>query len=341
MRDIEKIKDSLIQELGIKNLEKMPRDASPRHYYRGTWNDKKSIVMVYPENTQETQRELDDFIKIGDWLAKQGVRIPQFYTRSKHKCCAIFEDLGTQTFRRTMTQAPEKTQDYYRLATKTLIKIKDAKNPDFLNNFKQTKVYARRRQFAEYYIAYNRREKTSPVLTQSYMDVLEKIEQGLAPIAQIFTHADYHLENLIYTKDGQCALIDYQDAFLCPQPYDLMNLLMDARNDVPQNIQKEMIDLYCEEMDEQKKQNFMNWYTVLAAQFHGRVLGLFIRLAAEQNRDSYLIHIPRLQNYMQAHLNHPIMQPLKSWFEKEGVDFTPLNDLDGNHIREVFQNISY
>ena len=115
--------------------------------------------------------------------------------------------------------------------------------------------------------------------------------------------------------------------------------LEDARVDVPQQIKKDMINRYCAKMNDHQKENFIKWYTVLAAQFHGRVLGLFIKLAAEQNRDSYLVHIPRLQRYFSDALNDPLLKPLKQFFDKEGVDFKPLNDLDGQEIRNRFQNL--
>ena len=74
----------------------------------------------------------------------------------------------------------------------------------------------------------------------------------------------------------------------------------------------------------------------MGTQFHCRVLGLFIMLAAEQGRDEYLIHIPRLQNYVLEALDHPVLSPFKDWCMKEELDFRVIKDLNGEAIRTFF-----
>lgn len=334
---------ALRNEIGAQDLIALPRDVSPRQYFRGTKNGQKFILMLYPHADKESRAELQHFIDLGKWLNENGVKAPELYEVNISKAYALFEDLGRQSFGDIIRNDNAKSSDLYQKATDVLIKLKSANYKGDLPQYKRSKIYENRRQLLEYYVAYIKGEKTTESTICEFTAAWDEIEKSLPQCRQGFVHGDYHLENLMFVAEGkgtkQCALIDFQDALYGPLPYDLLNLLEDARVDVPQKIKKDMINKYCAKMTAKEKENFIKWYTVLAAQFHGRVLGLFIKLAAEQGRDSYLIHIPRLQKYFAKALNDPLLKPLKDFFDKEGVDFTPLNALDGQEIRNRFQNM--
>ncbi|MGH1455588.1 MAG: aminoglycoside phosphotransferase family protein [Alphaproteobacteria bacterium] len=335
---------TLKSQIGVENITPLPRDASPREYFRGIKSDQKFVLMLYPEVNSESRAELLDFIRIGKWINDNGIKSPQCIELYEKNGFALFEDLGETSFGEALRKNIETPQNLYQSATDVLCVLRDAQPPN-LPQYNQSRIHKNRRQLIDYYVTFIRGAQPSEETTQGFLSVWDTIESSLPPCPQGFVHGDYHLENLIYqpTEQGikKCALIDFQDALNGPLPYDLMNLLEDARVDVPADIKANMIERYCAQMSETERKNFKLWYRVLAAQFHGRVLGLFIKLAAEQERDKYLIHIPRLQSYMIESLKSPILAPLKSWFEKEGVDFTLINDLDGNDIRRAFQNIAF
>ncbi len=337
---------SLAREIGVDTLTALPRDVSARQYYRGEKDGRNLIVMLYPEVSPENHAEMMGFIRISQWLSAQGIKTPDLYDVNEDQCFAVFEDLGATSFGKCFHQGLLDKGALYGLGTDVLKRIKDAGAPDLdLPEYRDSRIHENRRQLLDYYAAFVKGERIEEHKVDEFLSVWDEIEQALPPCPVGFVHGDYHLENLMFRDQeagiAQCALIDFQDALHGPIAYDLVNLLEDARIDVPEDIRSAMIDRYCDGMTINDKRIFMNWYRVLSAQFHGRVLGLFIKLAAEQGRDSYLIHIPRLQNYMLRSLDDPILAPLKSWFAKEGLDFQPINDLDGDHIRCVFQNRSF
>ncbi len=330
----------LEEALSVQSLIPLPRDVSPRHYYRGRYRGESCIVMSYPEASDNNLAELSEFIRIGTWLSARGIKVPKLLARNDILCAAAFEDLGTSSFGYSLHSGGLAPSDIYEMATDVLCILRDAEPLGNLPNYNSSRIVENYRQFVDYYIAMKRKDGTPDGLAQSFLNVLSGIEQSLDPCPKGFVHGDYHLENVMLYCD-QPALIDYQDAFLGPLPYDLLNLLEDARVDVPLDIKSAMISLYCRDMNERDAKNFMDWYRVLAVQFHCRVIGLFIKLAAEQGRDSYLVHIPRLQNYIVGALDEPVLEPLKRWMQKEGVDFAPVNDLDGDYIRNIFRNMSF
>ena len=335
---------SLASEIGCESLESLPRDVSPREYYRGKRGDLDFILMRYPEITDETKAELRQFIRIDHWLVEQGIKAPELYEEHVDKGYALMEDLGGTSFGKALKAGHDRT-DLYTLATDALKHLRTCDAPDYLPAFSESRIRANIRQLVDYYIPITRSQLNEKGLAQEYLDIWTQIEHSLPPCPQGFLHADYHLENLMLMEkqDGikKCALIDFQDALNGPIPYDLVNLLEDARMDVPTDLSETLMSRYCEGMTMAEEEAFRLWYRVLGTQFHCRVIGLFIKLSAEQNRDDYLIHIERLQKYLKKHIKHPVLEPLKRWFDKEGLDFAPVKDLNGESIRTVFRNIKY
>jgi len=128
-------------------------------------------------------------------------------------------------------------------------------------------------------------------------------------------------------------LLDFQGAMMGPLAYDLVNLLEDARVSVPQQIQREMIDLYCAVMSAEEKALFLAWYRILGTQFHCRVMGQFVKLAYESGKMHYLAHIPRLQAYIASALDDPLLLPLKAWFVRYDIDLSQDFAYDLNQIK--------
>lgn len=339
-------KNSLAREIGVDVLEPLPRDVSPREYFRGRKGERDFILMLYPDASAPHRKEMLGFISLGAWLGQQGIKTPALYEKDERQCYALFEDLGVQSFGACLRDGSVNQGELYTLATDVLKILRQAEElPDGLPLYKDSRIHENRRQIIDYYMPLLRKERPDDRAVQSYLSVWDEIETALLPCPQGFVHGDYHLENMIYVTHEigvkRCGLIDYQDALYGPLPYDLVNLLEDARIDVPQDLRTAMIDRYCTGMSARDKAAFLDWYRVLGTQFHCRVIGLFIKLSAEQGRDSYLAHIDRLQTYILNALEDPILSPLKLWFEKEGVDFGSIKDLDGDIIRKFFRNISF
>ncbi|MCB9976108.1 MAG: phosphotransferase [Rhodospirillales bacterium] len=334
---------TLAAEIGCESLTPLPRDVSPREYSRAIRKGEEFILMRYPVADEKNRAELKQFLNIAAWLMENGIRAPLVFEKDMERCHAFLEDLGDTSFGRALREGQDRVE-LYTLATDVLRRLKECQAPSYLPPFRDSRIRANIRQLVDYYAPFIRGQRLPETSIHRYLSVWTAIEQSLPPCPQGFLHADYHLENLMLQETGEgierCALIDFQDALRGPVPYDLVNLLEDARMDVPEDLQLQLIDRYCEGMNAKERQAFDLWYRVLGTQFHSRVIGLFIKLAAEQNRDEYLIHISRLQQYLEKHLQHPVLEPLQDWFNKEGVDLSPVKELNGDAIRDIFRNLA-
>ena len=129
---------------------------------------------------------------------------------------------------------------------------------------------------------------------------------------------DFHVDNLMWlrSRDGikACGLLDFQDAVLGPAAYDLMSLLEDARRDISTKLVNNMIDRYFTAFPDLNHDSFCTVFKILAAQRHAKVIGIFTRLSARDGKITYLRHIPRVWQLLEASLMHPSLTLVEEWF---------------------------
>ena len=56
--------------------------------------------------------------------------------------------------------------------------------------------------------------------------------------------------------------------------------------------------------------------SVLGAQRHAKVIGLFCRLCVRDGKPGYLRHLPRLWRLFEASLAHPALAELEEWMNR-------------------------
>ncbi len=145
--------------------------------------------------------------------------------------------------------------------------------------------------------------------------VLARGEAG----ATVFTHRDYHAENLLWLPNragaARVGLLDFQDA-VCGHPaWDLVSLLQDARREVPQALEAAMLDRYLGARPELDAAAFRADYAALGALNALRILGpVFARQITAFGREKYRAFLPRMWRQLERNLEHPGLAELKTWF---------------------------
>lgn len=146
---------------------------------------------------------------------------------------------------------------------------------------------------------------------------------------------DYHSPNLMWLpdRDGirRVGVLDFQDALVGPLAYDLVSLLQDARLDVPEALERELLARYCSARGAQSQHfssdQFVSLYATLGAQRNSKILGIFARLAKRDGKRGYLAHIPRVARYLERDLAHPALAELRRFYAREfpaAQDLPPL-----------------
>ena len=149
----------------------------------------------------------------------------------------------------------------------------------------------------------------------AWTQVLDPVaSDGLGPVTVL---RDYHAENimLVEGRDGVAhfGLLDFQDALAGHPAYDLASVLEDARRDVPEAIERAMIDRYVAAAGHAAE--FERAFWALAAQRNTRILGVFTRLWKRDNKAGYRRFQPRMWGLLERDLAQPHLKPVRDWFD--------------------------
>lgn len=135
---------------------------------------------------------------------------------------------------------------------------------------------------------------------------------------------DFHSPNLLWqdgaSGTGRIGLIDFQDTVIGPVAYDVASLLLDARTDIPKDLESDLFDAYVSARKRQSsdfdQERFSEAYAVMAAQRITKILGIFVRLAMRDGKPAYLSHLPRMLGYLDRVLDRPVLSDLKDWYAR-------------------------
>lgn len=134
---------------------------------------------------------------------------------------------------------------------------------------------------------------------------------------------DYHSPNLIWLPERsgieRVGLLDAQDCVFGHPAYDLASLLQDARVDIPPALASTLFERYCAARQASPRfdrAGFEAAFAVLGAQRATKILGIFARLSRRDGKHQYLRHLPRVSRTLEANLAHPILAPLRQWFDR-------------------------
>jgi aminoglycoside/choline kinase family phosphotransferase len=138
--------------------------------------------------------------------------------------------------------------------------------------------------------------------------------------ASVFTHRDYHAQNLLWLPDrdgvGRVGLLDFQDALRAHPAWDLTHLLQDARRDVSPELEAAMLERFMSARPELDRGVFLADYRALAASNAARILGRVFARQALLGRPQYRQFMPRTWRYLERNLENPAMADLKAWFDR-------------------------
>ena len=281
-------------------------DCAFRRYLRLKRGDETVILMeAVPdgEGIATPGHALRDYIRIGNYLRGLGLRTPEIFHADEKNGYLLLEDFGDVSFKAALASGIG-TSELYGLAVDVLSHLRKHAKPGAIDlpDYYESHVHTGRRRVVDWYLPALRGEKNPDGLVEEYLGVWDGIENSLPACPRGFLHIDYHVENLMWLPEGEmkgrCGILDFQGAMEGPLPYDLANLLEDARIDVPPAIRETMLGRYCTDMPASDRENFRNWYRILATQFHCRIAGQFIRLALRDGKTRYLAHLPRVAGYL-------------------------------------------
>lgn len=273
------------------------------------------------------------FLAIGDTLRRAGFSTPACMNATPETGVAIFEDLGDCVFG-SKAAAAFRQEDLWRAAVDTLLALHEADLPRVavsdsglshtLPAYDQPALEIEIALLADWYVPW----ATGNVISHTDREALDALwhtalDDTLSGTETTWVLRDFHSPNLIWLPDRtpprNVGLIDFQDALLGHPAYDLVSLLQDARLDVPEHLERDLLAYYIARSRQRRtdfdEASFRQAYALLGAQRNTKILGIFARLAMRDGKPGYLRHIPRIRRYLTRDLAHPALSALKQWYD--------------------------
>lgn len=325
--------NNLFDEQGWKIAGPVGSDASLRIYTRVEKNGHTAIIM---DARQSPPGEVEQFIHVAEYLRANGLRAPKIYGREGQ--VLLIEDFGETKLRDVEASRPESRDPELHApgsplsrGCQILEQFSELTRLPPLPEFFSSPLFLGHRRVLDWYVPLAINKPSRDAVLKTYLTIWGEVLKVMPPPHMGFVHGDFHLDNLMLLPGGDVGILDFQGAVYGPLAYDAVNLFDDARAGTPPEREDFLAG---------KDENFRRWYDVLALVFHSRVIGQFIKLAA-QGKPDYLQHVPRLEKRMQAHLQKPEFTELAEFFKELGVDFSGVKDFNEDRIKDLVRPDAY
>ena len=293
-------------------------DASFRRYDRIWLSGKRAVLM----DALPPDGDVHQFITIAQHLTRIGHSAPRILAVDEEDGLLLLEDLGDTTYTKVLSKGGNEMA-LYELAIDVLIDLH--KRPRSESIPPSLPTYGNGRLLDEAFMApqWNypafagvpATEYVRRTYGNIWLELFPRIHSG----PKTLVLRDYHVDNLIWLGERSgikaCGLLDFQDAVVGHPAYDLMSLLEDARRDLGPGVKAKMIERYLSAFPKMDQGSFGIAFSILAAQRHAKVIGIFTRLCQRDGKPGYLIHIPRVWALLETALEHPVLANLKYWFD--------------------------
>ncbi len=298
---------------GAAALDRLPADASHRHYARLRGGLRPALLMDAPP-----PEDVRPFLAVARHIAGLGLSAPTILAADEEQGFLLIEDFGDATHA-ALLDAGADPLPLYLDAAEALAALHAAPPPGFLPPWDPaTMARATAATFMDWW--WPAAMGAAPdAEARAQLDAA--IREMLAPFADAggFVHRDYFPANLMRldTRTGprRTGLLDFQDAAIGHPAYDLVSLVEDARRDVAPAVRAAAIARYLDARGAIDRDAFAAAMAACAAQRHLRVAALWVRLDRRDRKPHYLVHGPRCWRLLDQALAHPATRPLRDFLD--------------------------
>ena len=305
-------------------------DASDRKYFRIIPADGSSIVLALHAGPIEFATL--PFANVGTLLQQIPLPVPGILGHSDELGIVALQDLGDVTLQAHLGAAsPAEHAALYRQAVALVEQLQrrggELESDGYLPYriaFDVEKLTWEleffTRHFAEGYrgVVFTPAERSA--LTAEWASIVEE----LAAEPRVLCHRDYHSRNLML-REGSLYIIDFQDARMGPDTYDLVSLLRDSYVDIAERELDELIAYFLalkKGESPASEEEFRRRFDLMALQRNLKALGTFGYQTITRRNTVYIQYIPRTLRYVLSNLG-------------QYPRFARLRELLGTHIEEL------
>jgi len=293
-------------------------DASDRKYFRLLFRDGDSIVLALYAG--EIDFDTLAFANVAELLHAVPLPVPAILDHSNAHGVVALEDLGDVTLQAHLgAAAATEHAALYREAVALIDVLQrrgaELQSPKYLPYqvaFDVEKLTWELEFFVRHFLEAYRGVSLSAGVREILSDEWRQIAGELAAEPRVLCHRDYHSRNLML-HGGRLHIIDFQDARMGPDTYDLVSLLRDSYVDLSDVELDELIAYFLALKKIGDAAVFRRRFDLMALQRNLKALGTFGYQTTTRKNPVYIQYIPRTLRYANVNLaRHPRFDRLRA-----------------------------
>jgi aminoglycoside/choline kinase family phosphotransferase len=301
-------------------------DASDRRYYRLLIADAPNVVLSLYSAPFEVAKL--PFVNVATLLAKMPVPIPAVLGHAEDLGVLALQDLGDVTLQAHLGAAsPAQHAALYRQAVALIATLQrrgqELESPEYLPygiSFDVEKLTWELDFFTKHFLEAYRGAVLTDEARAALRAEFAEIVRELSAEPRVLCHRDYHSRNLMM-NDGQLYMIDFQDARMGPDTYDLVSLLRDSYVDLPDQTVEDLIAYFLALKGTPDDPDFRHRFSVMALQRNLKALGTFGYQTTARHNPVYIQYIPRTLRYVRRNLTLPRFARLREMLAAHVEEF--------------------
>jgi N-acetylmuramate 1-kinase len=289
-------------------------DASDRRYFRILLRDEDSIVLAL--HAGEIQFDTMPFVSVARLMSAVPLPVPRILHHSNPLGIIALQDLGDVTLQAHLGAATLDQHDaLYRQAVSFVAKLQARGAelaadgyPPYRIAFDTDKLSWEFEFFYKWFLKAYRGASPSVPVQEALSREWSTIVEELASEPRVLCHRDYHSRNLML-RGGELFIIDFQDARMGPDTYDLVSLLRDSYVDLTSRQVDELIAYFlalkygATGVSTEEEAEFRRRFDLMALQRNFKALGTFGYQTVSRGNSVYIQYMPRTLNYVRANLS--------------------------------------
>jgi N-acetylmuramate 1-kinase len=303
--------DSFLAQTGLVSghprVVPLTPDASDRRYFRVLQDDAEPIVLAVYTGPIEFERM--PFASVVTLLHRMNIPVPAVLGHSDQLGIVAQQDLGDVTLQAHLAGASVSDHlPLYREAVELVHQLQ-SRGRQFAQDgyvpytlaFDVEKLTFEFDFFTRHFLEGHRSVRLTATERAALSHEWSTIATELAGEERVLCHRDYHSRNLMLHA-GRLYMVDFQDARLGPDTYDLVSLLRDSYVDVTEQEVDALISWYLELSAVADAGEFRRRFDLMAVQRNIKALGTFGFQASARGNAAYIQYMPRTLNSVRANL---------------------------------------
>lgn len=292
----------------VQRVVTLTGDASDRRYVRVLLTGRPSIVLSV--HAGPIEYATSTFVRVARLFEAVPVPVPSILHHDDALGILGLQDLGDVTLQAYLGGVRDTERSKrYREAVGIVVRLQqrgaDLASPDYPPYgvaFDHEKLTWELEFFVRHFLLAYRGAVPDEPVREALRAEWATIVDELAAEPRVLCHRDYHSRNLM-VFDQALYVIDFQDARMGPDTYDLVSLLRDSYVDLPDAVVDDLVDYYFvlsrgREGSLAERTEFRRRFDLMALQRNLKALGTFGYQTVSRGNPVYMQYVPRTLAYV-------------------------------------------